>query len=95
MIVVVSTSGAPEETDRTPVGIIRPIPVDGDRLDRGVDGGRRRRNVRRALWAGVLVVVVVLGFYLVSLYQVWSTGRDRAGASCRRDRRDGSRAVRR
>ena len=76
MTMVVSTSGAPDDTDRTPVGIIRPIPVDdGDQPDRDEDGSRRRRNVRRAVRAGVLVLIVVLGYYLVSLYQVWSTGR--------------------
>jgi uncharacterized SAM-binding protein YcdF (DUF218 family) len=77
MTVVVSASGAPDDTDRTPVGIIRPIPVDdGAGRDRDDDDGRRRpRAVRRAMWAGGLVLVVVLGYFLVSLYQVWSTGR--------------------
>jgi uncharacterized SAM-binding protein YcdF (DUF218 family) len=77
MTVVVSASGAPDDTDRTPVGIIRPIPVDdGAGRDRDDDDGRRRpRAVRRAIWAGGLVLVVVLGYFLVSLYQVWSTGR--------------------
>ena len=73
---VVDASGASEDTDRTPVGIIRPIPPDGDRRDGDDDGRpRRRRALRRAVLAGVLVLVVVLGYYLVSLYQVWSTGR--------------------
>jgi uncharacterized SAM-binding protein YcdF (DUF218 family) len=77
MTVVVSASGAPDDTDRTPVGIIRPIPVDdGAGRDRDDDDERRRpRAVRRAMWAAGLVLVVVLGYFLVSLYQVWSTGR--------------------
>ena len=76
MTVVVSASGTPDDTDRTPVGIIRPIPVDdGDRSGRDDGTKRRSRAVRRAVWAGVLLLVVVLGYYLVSLYQVWATGR--------------------
>jgi uncharacterized SAM-binding protein YcdF (DUF218 family) len=77
MTVVVSASGAADDSDRTPVGIIRPIPADdGERRDRDDDGRPRRpRAVRRALLAGALVLIAVLGYYLVSLYQVWSTGR--------------------
>jgi uncharacterized SAM-binding protein YcdF (DUF218 family) len=74
---VVSASGASEDTDRTPVGIIRPIPVDErKRRERDDDGRPRRpRAVRRAVLAGVLVLVILFGYYLVSLFQVWSTGR--------------------
>ena len=72
---VVSASGAPEDTDRTPVGIVRPIPRAGAGPTGTTTVGRARRNVRRAVRAGVLVLVVVLGYYLVSLFQVWSTGR--------------------
>jgi uncharacterized SAM-binding protein YcdF (DUF218 family) len=72
---VVSASGASDDTDRTPVGIIRPIPPDDGSRPGPVDDGRRRHNVRRAVRAGVLVLVAVFGYYLVSLYQVWSTGR--------------------
>jgi uncharacterized SAM-binding protein YcdF (DUF218 family) len=73
---VVDASGAADGTDRTPVGIIRPIPPDGDRRAGDDDGPPRRpRALRRAVLAGVLVLVVVFGYYLVSLYQVWSTGR--------------------
>ena len=74
---VVDASGASEDTDRTPVGIIRPIPPDGDWRDGDDDGPpRRRRALRRAVLAGALVLVAVLGYYFVSLFQVWSTGRD-------------------
>ena len=74
---VVDASGASEDTDRTPVGIIRPIPPDGAWRDEDDDvPPRRRRAFRRAVLAGALVLVAVLGYYLVSLFQVWSTGRD-------------------
>ncbi len=67
---------APEDPDRTPVGLIRPIPVDDDDRPYRVDDGRgRRRSLRRALLAGALVLIAILGYYAVSLYQVWSTGR--------------------
>jgi uncharacterized SAM-binding protein YcdF (DUF218 family) len=59
----------PSDPDPTPVGTISPIPVEG----RQPPGPRRA--LRRALLAGALVFVVVVGYYLVSLYQVWSTGR--------------------
>jgi uncharacterized SAM-binding protein YcdF (DUF218 family) len=55
-------------TDDTPVAAIRPL-VDGARPP------RRRNNVRRALLALALVVLVVVGYYGFSLYPVWSTGR--------------------
>jgi uncharacterized SAM-binding protein YcdF (DUF218 family) len=60
-------------TDDTPVAAIRPI-TDG------VRPLRRRSNLRRGLFALALVVLAVLGYFAVSLYQVWSTGRsDYAG----------------
>jgi uncharacterized SAM-binding protein YcdF (DUF218 family) len=72
----VSAPAAPEDPDRTPVGIIRPIPVDDDDRSYQVDDRRGgRRTLRRALLAGALVLVAILGYYAVSLYQVWSTGR--------------------
>jgi uncharacterized SAM-binding protein YcdF (DUF218 family) len=55
------------DPDPTPVGTIGPIPVE--------DRARPRRALRRALLAGALVVLAVVGYYLVTLYQVWSTGR--------------------
>jgi len=59
-----------QDPDPTPVGTIHPIPVEGPpRRD------RPRRGLRRALLAGGLVVLVIVGYYFVSLYQVWSTGR--------------------
>jgi uncharacterized SAM-binding protein YcdF (DUF218 family) len=65
-------------TDDTPVGMIRPLA--GARRLRPSVGRPRRRNLRRAVRAGLLVLLA-LGAYLgVSLYQVWSTGRsDYAG----------------
>ena len=43
---------------------------------------RRRRGPRRALLALVLVVAVVVGYFAISLLQVWSTGRsDHTGAA--------------
>jgi uncharacterized SAM-binding protein YcdF (DUF218 family) len=59
-----------EDPDPTPVGTIQPIPVE-----RPPRRDRPRRGLRRALLAGGLVVVAIIGYYLVSLYQVWSTGR--------------------
>jgi uncharacterized SAM-binding protein YcdF (DUF218 family) len=59
-----------EDPHPTPVGTIQPIPHEGPpRPD------RRRRGLRRALLAGGLVVLAIIGYYLISLYQVWSTGR--------------------
>jgi uncharacterized SAM-binding protein YcdF (DUF218 family) len=58
--------------DETPVGTIRPL-AEGTPT-----GGRPRRrtnHLRRGLFAVLLLVVVVLGYYVISLYQVWSTGR--------------------
>jgi uncharacterized SAM-binding protein YcdF (DUF218 family) len=59
-----------QDPDPTPVGTIQPIAFEGEPR-----GDRPRRGLRRALLAGGLVVVVIVGYYLVSLYQVWSTGR--------------------
>jgi uncharacterized SAM-binding protein YcdF (DUF218 family) len=72
----VTAPATPEDRDRTPVGIIRPIPVDDDDRPYRVDDRRgRRRTLRRVLLAGALVLVAILGYYAVTLYQVWSTGR--------------------
>jgi len=65
--------GARTWRDDTPVGIIRPI-------ESGRRSGRPHRVRRRWSWwtrlvVAVLVVVgLVVGYYLISLYQVWSTG---------------------
>ena len=59
-----------QDPDPTPVGTIQPIPIEGQPR-----GDRPRRGLRRALLAGGLVVLAIVGYYLVSLYQVWSTGR--------------------
>jgi uncharacterized SAM-binding protein YcdF (DUF218 family) len=68
--------------DDTPVALIRPLPDD-----RGEDTwwqrrrARRRamsparRNVSRAFRAVALLLGALAVYYLVSLYQVWSTGR--------------------
>jgi uncharacterized SAM-binding protein YcdF (DUF218 family) len=59
-----------QDPDPTPVGTIQPIAFEGQRR-----GDRPPRGLRRALLAGGLVVLAIVGYYLVSLYQVWSTGR--------------------
>jgi uncharacterized SAM-binding protein YcdF (DUF218 family) len=56
-------------TDDTPVGIVRPL------SEGSVEAPRRRNHLRRGLLALALVAIVVLGYFGVSLYQVWSTGR--------------------
>lgn len=69
--------------DDTPVAAIRPIPIEEPR-DGWLDRRRIRRGAmspaRRAAGRVVLAVSLVLGalaaYYLISLYQVWSTGRD-------------------
>jgi uncharacterized SAM-binding protein YcdF (DUF218 family) len=69
--------------DHTPVAAIRPIPIDEPR-DGWLDRRRIRRGAmspaRRSAGRIVLAVALVLGalaaYYLISLYQVWSTGRD-------------------
>jgi uncharacterized SAM-binding protein YcdF (DUF218 family) len=71
------------DRDVTPVALIRPLdqprPVRerarrrtrrADRVDRP-----RRRTLGRVLLAATLLVLFVLGYYLVTLFQVWSTGR--------------------
>ncbi len=60
------------EHDDTPVGTIRPI---GTRRRTPAHSPRRRPLLRRVVLGAVLVVLVVLGYYLVSLLQVWSTGK--------------------
>jgi uncharacterized SAM-binding protein YcdF (DUF218 family) len=59
-----------QDPDPTPVGTIQPIAFEGQRR-----GDPPPRGLRRALLAGGLVVLAIVGYYLVSLYQVWSTGR--------------------
>lgn len=61
--------GAVDERDDTPVAIVRPL-VEGA----PIRPHRRRRRGRLA--RGVLVVLLALvGYYAISLLQVWSTGR--------------------
>lgn len=61
------------QADDTPVGVIRPI--DSQRAAWVRSPRRRRPALRRTLLGTVLIVLVVLGYYLVSLLQVWSTGQ--------------------
>jgi uncharacterized SAM-binding protein YcdF (DUF218 family) len=68
-------TGAPASTrtDDTPVALIRPLAGRGRR---GRGGGRpRRRGLRAALRAGLLLLVAAVAYFGVSFYQVWSTGR--------------------
>ncbi len=59
--------------DDTPVGTIRPLPeASGPGVSRG---GRRRRPLRWVVLGIGLVVVLAVGYYAVTLFQVWSTGR--------------------
>lgn len=58
--------------DQTPVGIIRPI--DESPIEQRRPRSRHPAR-RRVVISTLLVVALVLGYYLVSLYQVWSTGR--------------------
>jgi len=59
-------------TDDTPVGIIRPVEARRPVRDRS---RRRRPLLRRTLLVTLFVVLVLLGYYVVSLLQVWSTGK--------------------
>lgn len=68
--------------DDTPVGVIRPIPTGSPRPDRPTRLGRRpdrrtrrRSRRRRVLRVALGVMVVVLGYYAITLFQVWTTGR--------------------
>lgn len=72
------------QPDDTPVAAIRPIlPSELDALGDEADsaGGaphpkRRRAGPRRVILRAVLLVVLLsVGYYAVTLYQVWSTGR--------------------
>jgi uncharacterized SAM-binding protein YcdF (DUF218 family) len=72
----------PRHPDDTPVAAIRPIPPSElDALDGTDDGAgphpkRRRPGPRRVVLRAVLLVVLLsVGYYAVTLYQVWSTGR--------------------
>jgi uncharacterized SAM-binding protein YcdF (DUF218 family) len=69
--VSISSPGVPTDPDPTPVALIEPIAVEGGR-DREY---RRRRPLRWVLLGVGLVFVLLVGYYLVSLFQVWSTGR--------------------
>jgi uncharacterized SAM-binding protein YcdF (DUF218 family) len=73
--VSISRPDVPTDPDPTPVALIQPIPVEGDRRREGGGEYRRPRVLRRVLLGVGLVVVLLAGYFLVSLYQVWSTGR--------------------
>jgi uncharacterized SAM-binding protein YcdF (DUF218 family) len=60
-------------TDETPVALIRPVAVRGRR--RPSVHRPRRRHLRRAARAGLLLLAAVVVYFAVTLYQVWSTGR--------------------
>ena len=62
-----------DSRDLTPVGTVRPLDVAVPVSARPVR--RRRSPVARAVFAFALLLLVVLGYYLITLYQVWSTGR--------------------
>jgi len=59
--------------DDTPVGTIRPLPEASRRA--GLSGRRRRRPWRWVLLGIGVVVLLAVGYYAITLYQVWSTGR--------------------
>ncbi|MET0458416.1 MAG: YdcF family protein [Ilumatobacteraceae bacterium] len=65
--------------DDTPVALIRPLPAARParrtaRLPRA-SSGRRRGPLRWAVRIVAVLVVLGLGYFAVSLFQVWSTGR--------------------
>jgi len=82
------TADGADVLDDTPVAIIRPIDVDTpprrrptgrrhlDRRARRLERTPAQRNVRRAVRALLLVAVALLGYFLITLFQVWSTGRN-------------------
>ena len=57
-------------SDDTPAALVRPIAAGRRRI-----AVRRRRRWRLVLLAVGVVVLGLAGYYLLSLYQVWSTGR--------------------
>lgn len=69
--------------DDTPVASIRPIPPTKPRDETWLDRRRgrldamspARRNVGRAVRAVLLLFTAFALYYVISLYQVWSTGR--------------------
>jgi uncharacterized SAM-binding protein YcdF (DUF218 family) len=70
-------AGAIEPTARMPVvdGDADTITTSVSAADDGPSGPARGRRRRRWLVALLVVVVLPIAYYLVSLYQVWSTGR--------------------
>ncbi len=54
--------------------------VEDDEYEEYVDGVRRRKRKRtwvvRLVVALVVIFLLMFGYFLVSLYQVWSTGRN-------------------
>ncbi len=69
---VTPPGGVAAVTDRVD---LTPIDTDAGHADGTYVVARRRRWPRRVLLGVVLVVVLALGYYLISLYQVWDTGR--------------------
>ena len=70
-------------SDDTPVAMVRPLPDERRQDDGWLERRRRRlaqmsparRNTGRAVRAGLLVLVAVVAYYVITLFQVWSTGR--------------------
>jgi uncharacterized SAM-binding protein YcdF (DUF218 family) len=74
--------GLTRDRDDTPVGIVRPIPDErradtwwARRRDRMAARSPARRNAGRVVRALLVLLAAAAGYYLISLYQVWSTGR--------------------
>jgi len=63
----------PLRADDTPVGTIRPLPEASARTD--PSRARRPRPWRWVLLGIGIVVVLAVGYYAITLFQVWSTGR--------------------
>jgi len=67
-------TGTTRAVDDTPVGLIRPLAAGAPRAH-SAPARPRRRGVRRAVRAALLLGLAVVGYFAISLYQVWSTGR--------------------
>ena len=69
---VTPPGGVPAVTDEVE---LTPLDAGGTYSDVTYAVARRRRWPRRVLLGVLLVFVLALGYYLISLYQVWDTGR--------------------